>query len=249
MYVCVVGTCLVLCCGCGTYRHVAFCVLCALTESLVYIAGCVRSSISAVALSAASAVSPPCKMPRTPVVLISPAGMACAMEAALILGFSQDVLRIWIDQDVVQEMGRLTHLFLQRFVELLGATLGLQGSEPQRVTVQTAIAHLHMAHLLGSGLLPDDWVSVRNTMDSLLDSLQIPVDSFLDVRSKIHLAISKMIRNLTPEDGLELDKEGLLAKLVKAKRNPKRGRLRGRRLPDGPLQPAWLESDVDQPST
>jgi hypothetical protein len=79
--------------------------------------------------------------------------------------------------------------------------------------------------------------------------VQVPDDSFNDVRSKVHLAISKMIRDLTPADGLELDREGLLAKLVKAKRNPKRGRLRGRRQPDGPSQPALLESDVDQPST
>ena len=71
--------------------------------------------------------------------------MAAAQSAACILGLSQEVLRVWIDEDVVEALGRLTRMFVLLFVELLRGRAG----DIDRITVQTAIAHLHVAHMLG----------------------------------------------------------------------------------------------------
>ena len=128
--------------------------------------------------------------------------MAAAQSAACILGLSQEVLRVWIDEDVGEAMGRLTRTFVLRFVELLR---GGAGHDIDRITVQTAIAHLHVAHVLGSGL--GDGKVVRDSMLALLDDMQIPPPQAdtLQVRSKLLNAITKMLTSVTAADGLELD--------------------------------------------
>jgi hypothetical protein len=132
--------------------------------------------------------------------------MAAAQSAACILGLSQEVLRVWIDEDVGEALGRLTRMFVLLFVELLRGRAG----DIDRITVQTAIAHLHVAHVLGSGL--GDGKVVRDSMLALLDDMQIPPPQAdtLQVRSKLLNAITKMLTSVTAADGLELDPATML---------------------------------------
>ena len=131
---------------------------------------------------------------------------------------------MWVDEDVVQALGRLTSVFVLHFVELLRSR---PDDDSARITVQTAIAHLHVAHMLGSGVLPDDGRSVRNNLRALLDGLQVPPaqTDTLQVRSKLVHAIGKMLAGVVAADGLELDPATMLTAWGKARRGHRAAKL------------------------
>jgi hypothetical protein len=129
--------------------------------------------------------------------------MDVIMSATSILGLSQEVLRVWIDEDVAQVLQQLTQLFIIRWAAQLHDDDALGRPRTPcllagRVTVQEAIIHLHLAATIAAGGELSDYKSVRDSLVLMLPNL--PIQHRPDMTAKLVNALVKMLKSPSTSD-------------------------------------------------
>lgn len=91
--------------------------------------------------------------------------------------------------------------------------------DADRFLVCAAITHLHLGSMIGMGLEPGDWKSVKRHLTNLFDELQVPVgpEDPTQVRAKIINGVTKTILELDPADNsLSLDVPAMVSAIILA---------------------------------
>ncbi len=125
--------------------------------------------------------------------------MDTIMSATCILGLSQELLRVWIDEDVGQVLQKLTRLFIVRWAAQMhhDDAVGRPRTprmQADRVMVQEAIIHLYLAAAISSGGELADYQALRKDLILMVRELDL-MYHLDDVTAKLVNALVKVLES------------------------------------------------------